>query len=149
MILDAKKDNAVNDNVKYLQMWNNWSNFILDLNLIASCLENFSFWNMQFLIRYFYIFNFYTLSGYTCSALARNSEGCVFTPHCCIKSCDFFPAFASCNMWSSGGTAPFTGGNGDSIESTIPDVIVHSLLWSTPTGRSSLGYFSSITASSL
>ena len=40
------------------------------------------------------------------------------------------------------------GGNGQLIGSTVSDAIVRSWQWSTATGSSQLGYFSSITASS-
>ena len=47
----------------------------------------------------------------------------------------------------SGGTAHGGGGYDQSVESTVSDAIVRSWLWSTVTGSSPLGYFSSITAS--
>ena len=55
-----------------------------------------------------------------------------------------------CNTWSSGGTALCkSGGNGQSIGSTVSDALVHSWLRLTATKSTTLGYFSSITASSL
>ena len=69
-------------------------------------------------------------------------------PTGCSKSCDLWPALPPCK-WSSGCTALCrVEGNDQSIGSTVSAVIVRSLLWSTATGSSPFGYFSSITASS-
>ena len=70
-------------------------------------------------------------------------------PRRCSRSCDLQQALPPCNTWSSGGTALcIVGSNGLSIGSIVSDAIVRSWLCSAATGRSPLGYFSSITASS-
>ena len=77
----------------------------------------------------------YTLSGCIGKVVASHAEGCREKSQLRLHS------LIQCTT-NSGGTAHEARGCDQSIEFTVSDGIVHSLLWSTATRSSLLGYFS-------
>ena len=105
----------------------------------------------------------HALSGRTESEVVWHSEGRAFGSHWLQQVL----RFVACNCIVQGELRRYyvarncivqvelkgyytvkSGGNGQSIGSTVTDAIVQSWLWATATGSCPLGYFSSITASS-
>ena len=83
------------------------------------------------------------------SSLAWHSNGHEFASQLLHQILRFVSHICTCNTWNSGYCPVYrVDGNCQSIGSTVSDAIVRSWLWWTATMNSSLGYFSSITASS-
>ena len=89
----------------------------------------------------------HTLSSRKGSTLARHSEGRMFAFHWLQEVSSFVARICTVQVELRGNCLRRVRCNGQLIGSTVSDAIVRIWLWSTSTGNSPLGYFSSITGS--